>query len=168
MKNQEKRTPGQAWLRFLFVVYGGAMLWLLFGQRIERSIFCMQLPIEMETYKALLEGNINLTPLVTIRRYWYILQTSVDRALLNHAVINLVGNVVMFVPLGIFLPGIFLKKPTFFGCFFAVVLIIAAVEAIQFFTLLGSLDIDDLILNLAGAIVGYIIWRICNKPCKRR
>ena len=32
------------------------------------------------------------------------------------------------------------------------------VEILQLFTLLGSMDIDDLILNLAGMIFGYLIF----------
>ena len=34
------------------------------------------------------------------------------------------------------------------------------VEAVQLVTGLGSLDIDDVILNLSGATVGYLTWSI--------
>ena len=167
MGRGKKRSARQMWLRFLFVIYGAAMLWLLFGQRIEKSIFFMQLPLPEGAYRALVQGSINLTPMLTVERYWHILKYSTDRSLLNHAAINLVGNVVMFIPLGIFFPGIFMKKPNVLGCLFAVACTIVLVEFVQLVTLLGSLDVDDLILNLSGAFVGYVIWRIRNKPRKR-
>ena len=41
-----------------------------------------------------------------------------------------------------------------------VCLSIAAVEAVQLFTMLGRFDIDDLIFNLAGATIGFGIWKM--------
>lgn len=162
MRKTGKRSLGQILLRLLFVVYGAAMLWLLFGQRIENSIFLLQLPDTQpnEMYKSLLEANTNLTPLYTIKLYLRVLRNSTDIALLRHAVINLVGNVVMFIPLGVFLPGIFIKRPNCFKVLFAVALMIIFVELIQLFSLLGSCDIDDLILNLSGASIGYGVWKL--------
>ena len=42
-------------------------------------------------------------------------------------------------------------------------LIITAVEIAQLLTLVGSCDVDDLILNLAGSTVGYILYKIISK-----
>lgn len=156
MKKTQKRTERQIFLRFLFVLYGLAMLWLLFGQRIGTGV-------SYADYQNRLESNINLTPLYTLRLYWRLLHTSTSPGLLRHAVINLVGNVVMFIPLGIFIPGIFLKKPNFFKFFFTVAGWIVIVELLQFFSLLGSCDVDDLILNLCGATIGYIFWKLRQK-----
>ena len=36
-------------------------------------------------------------------------------------------------------------------------LLILLVEIIQYITCLGSLDVDDIILNMAGAVFSYII-----------
>ena len=132
------------------------MLWLLFGQRIGTEL-CY------EDYLQRMGSNVNLTPLCTIKLYIRILRESNNNALLRHALINLVGNVVMFVPLGTFLPGIFLKKPGCFKTLFTVAAMIVAVELIQLITLLGSCDVDDLILNLAGAAIGYFLWMLCGK-----
>lgn len=41
--------------------------------------------------------------------------------------------------------------------------IIVAVELLQLFTLLGSCDIDDLILNMIGAFLGYGLFRMVQK-----
>lgn len=156
MKKTKRRTAGQIFLRFLFVVYGIAMVWLLFGQRIGTEL-------SYDDYLQRLQSNINLTPLYTIKLYLRILRESNSNALLRHALINLVGNVVMFIPLGIFMPGIFLKKPGFFSTIFTVAAMIIAVELVQLVTLLGSCDVDDLILNLLGAAIGYFLWKFYKK-----
>ena len=84
--------------------------------------------------------------------------------LVRAALINLLGNVVMFVPLGLFLPLIFTKLRKLWRTLFTVTLLIAVVEIAQLFTLLGSCDVDDLILNLLGAALGYGIYNRIKKP----
>ena len=78
-----------------FGAYIALMLWLLFGQR-------MGFPTPGPYGQRLME-NLNLVPLRTIGQYLGLLEQteSVSR---SHAIINLAGNVVMFVPLGFFLP----------------------------------------------------------------
>lgn len=160
MKKTHKRTSGQIFLRLFFLLYGAAMIWLLFGQRIENSIFAIDLnTLSQEAYLARLKQCINLAPLDTLERFWANLHGS-NPEHRQHALINLVGNVVMFIPLGVFLPGIFMKKPNFFKFFLLITVMIVLVEVVQLFTLLGVLDIDDLILNLAGATVGYVMWKL--------
>jgi glycopeptide antibiotics resistance protein len=67
----------------------------------------------------------------------------------------------MFTPMGMALPVLFDKKfnklwkvATF------VIVLVLIVEIIQFITFAGSADIDDLILNTIGAIIGYGIIKI--------
>ena len=36
------------------------------------------------------------------------------------------------------------------------------VEIIQLFTRVGSFDVDDILLNTIGGVLGYIIFLICN------
>ena len=82
-------------LRAVFVVYAAVMLWLLFGQR-----FMGQW--SWPTWEEML-GRINLEPGHTIGNYLWVLRNSAGLVSRRQAVINLVGNVVMFVPLGFFL-----------------------------------------------------------------
>ena len=139
-------------LRLLFLVYGAVMIWLLFGQRIGGNGVTIDFSARGENY--------NFIPLETIKLYWNILQNSTNQALLLHAVINLVGNVVLFIPLGWFLPYNWEKYRFVFKPLFLVLLLMVTVEAAQYFTLLGSCDVDDLILNLSGAFIGYCLWKI--------
>lgn len=162
MSREVNRTGRQILLRILFLLYSAGMLWLLFGQRMDRNIFygVFSAPPELREYWETVKANCNFTPFRTVKQYLYILEHSADSALLLHAAANLAGNVILFIPLGIFLPGIFRKKASFLRFVLSVIFWVASVEVLQLVTLLGSCDVDDLILNLAGALVGYIIFWI--------
>lgn len=135
--------------RLLFLVYCAAMLWLLFGQRWGETSTLAQLRL-----------NMNLVPLRTIRQYLGLIQ---NEAYFFHAIVNLVGNVVMFIPLGFLLPRIWRKLRGFFRTILTIAVLVIAVEILQYVTLLGSLDIDDFILNITGAVIGYISWKIYSR-----
>lgn len=147
MAKQEKRTPGEIFLRLGFLLYAAAMLWLLFGQRLGSGIYEQQLA-----------DSINLTPFATINMYLKMLHSS-KAYLVRHAFINLVGNVVMFIPLGFFQPYLSAKLRAFWKTLLSTFCLILLIEVVQYFTFLGTCDIDDLMLNLAGAAAGYGIWR---------
>lgn len=132
----------------LFAAYCALMLWLLF----HRPGYPEGIP-----YRQQLEANLNLIPLRTLKLFFRLLSHS-RPYLVRAAVINLAGNVVMFIPLGLFLPLLFQKLRRFRTMLLWVALIISAVELAQLFTLTGSCDVDDLILNLTGAAIGYSIF----------
>ena len=134
-----------------FSAYAVFMLWLLFGMRSGRLFWAP------DGYWETLRENINLIPFRTISQY---AEKLVNTKANGDSVINLFGNVIMFVPLGFFLPAVFPKARPFRRSMLIALLILCAVELIQFFTLLGSLDIDDVILNMVGVLVGYGVWRI--------
>lgn len=77
----------------------------------------------------------------------------------RHAVVNLLGNIVMFIPLGLLPPVIWKKQRRFPVSFLTSALVIVLCEAVQYITARGAADIDDLILNLIGAVAGFIIYR---------
>lgn len=68
---------------------------------------------------------------------------------------NLFGNLLMFLPMGIYLPY-FLRKLNKLGTFtISIIILLLSIEVIQLVTRLGSFDIDDLILNMVGALIGF-------------
>ncbi len=75
---------------------------------------------------------------------------------------NLGANLLMFLPLGIFLPYFKKQIDTMRNIIITSSIIIVLLESIQFLSKRGSFDIDDLILNLLGVMLGYIVWRIIN------
>ena len=135
----------------IFGLYCALMLWLLF----DRPGFTPGVP-----YFQQLRQQLNLVPFRTLRLFASLLQDHRPQ-LVRAAVVNLGGNVVMFIPLGFLLPGIFPKLRTFLRTLGITALIITAVEFLQLVTLVGSCDVDDLILNLLGAAIGYGFFRIC-------
>ena len=107
-------------------------------------------------------GGWNLRPFETIRGYFLILRNPAPWAetIRRYAWMNFFGNIVLFMPLGLFLPLLW-RRQRFFPLFLLTVTAsIIIVEAAQYLTALGSLDVDDLILNLAGAALGFLLWRL--------
>lgn len=151
-KRNKSSTP---FWRFLFVVYAALLLWLLFDRNFDW--------VEGLSYRQQLQRNISLTPFYTIAHYWTIVCRREYDSMFYHCVINLGGNIFLFIPLGYFMPRLWLKMRNFFVFLFTCTFAICMVELLQLFTLLGSLDIDDLILNLCGMIVGYLIFMIFKK-----
>ena len=146
-----KRTDGRRVCWVLFLIYCAALAWLLFGRA----------PFNVGgTYWEQVAMNLNLRPLYTIQGYWRIATGQGNPYLIRHACINLAGNVAAFVPLGFFLPWLFRRLRPFFPFLGCTVLIILVIELVQLFTLVGSCDVDDLILNLPGALLGWAAARL--------
>lgn len=69
---------------------------------------------------------------------------------------NLAANIGLFIPYGLFLK---LKARNFqLRLFLIPIVSIISIEILQFVTHRGSLDIDDLILNLLGVFLGYCFY----------
>lgn len=104
----------------------------------------------------------NLLPLKTIRDYFAVLgrDDPVGISLRPYALINFVGNLLAFLPLGLFFPLLFSRQRSF-GCFLlTVTAAICLIEVLQFASRRGALDIDDLLLNLPGAVLGWLCWKM--------
>ena len=107
---------------------------------------------------------INIVPFKTIFGYF--------QRLMNHTintdivVRNLFVNLVLFLPMGMAVPVLFEKKINKFWKFLLFIVITTfVIEIIQFLTMRGTADIDDIILNSLGGCIGYGIIQI--KPIKR-
>ncbi|WP_282173472.1 VanZ family protein [Cytobacillus firmus] len=100
----------------------------------------------------------NLVPFKTINGY--LLAISNESMNLIIPIKNLAGNVAAFLPMGIFLPY-FIKRLNRLKSFtITMTVMILSVEIIQLVTRRGSLDIDDFILNMIGALIGYGFWKV--------
>ena len=131
------------------------MLYLLYGQRIGLSV--------PGTYFRRLLENYNFIPFKTVGEYADMMFNSSNPHLRQHAFINLFGNIMMFVPLGFFLPCITVRFRAFAKHLLVCIVIILIIEITQLFTLLGSYDIDDLILNLIGTSMGFALFKSIKK-----
>lgn len=145
MKN---KRPEQIWrpvATLLLIIYIIVMIYLLFlSETMGRT--------------GSHEIRYNLVPFREIGRYF-----SLRRAMWVLFAVNILGNIAAFVPLGAFLPILMppgLKSGWFIitcGCVLS-----AIVELIQLITMTGSCDVDDIILNTIGTMIGYLLYFLCR------
>ncbi|WP_036605652.1 VanZ family protein [Paenibacillus assamensis] len=75
--------------------------------------------------------------------------------------IQVFGNIGLFVPLGIFLTLLLKnKKGTFFIVLVSALAISLSLESAQLLFSIGNFDVDDLILNTLGGILGHCLIRL--------
>ena len=72
-------------------------------------------------------------------------------------VINILGNLLICMPFALFLPILFKKQQKFPMFLLTIFLTILAVELLQYVSLLGVCDIDDLIYNVVGAAAAFAV-----------
>lgn len=120
-------------LYFVFIVYGVIMFRLLF--------------IRASTW---LSYKYNLIP---FKSYFY----TFNYADVKFWVFNFFGNLALFIPFGLMLPIVITKFQGFKRYFLLLLSIIVVVEVLQLVTRVGSFDVDDIILNSIGGLIGFII-----------
>ena len=103
--------------------------------------------------------GFNLVPFKTIRSFMTLHPSTSTSA----KVFNLLGNIALFVPMGIFLPLVFKRAKGWLKVVIATFLISLCFELFQLFTHTGHFDVDDLILNSIGGLVGYGCYLITRK-----
>lgn len=102
--------------------------------------------------------HYNLVLFKEIGRFWHHRETLGVLAVM----LNLVGNVVAFLPLGFFLPIMYRKCRSLFYTVFFCFEFSLIVETIQLVSKVGSFDVDDLLLNTIGGAIGYLCFAILN------
>lgn len=108
------------------------------------------------------EYHYNLVLFKEIKRFWIYR----DQLGMRSVIYNLLGNVAVFVPFGFFMP-MASKYRSFLVTAFYGFGISFCVEVFQLITRVGSFDVDDLLLNTIGGILGYILFVICNTVRRR-
>lgn len=102
-------------------------------------------------------ASINLIPFKTIGEY---INAYFNNSMNKDIILsNVIGNIAIFAPYGIFFPFIFKNYRNWGNFIITIIALLIGVEVIQLMFNLGSFDIDDLILNMIGVIVTYSIFR---------
>lgn len=94
--------------------------------------------------------HYNIRPFATISGYMLD-----QRLLTREGLVNIAGNIAVFIPFGWLMPLVIKKKRSF--VFFLTGLLV--LETAQLLTKRGSFDVDDFILNAIGYGIGTIVWR---------
>lgn len=105
-------------------------------------------PLVFDSTK-LLPLKVNLIPFIYL----------FDYPTMRETLLNLIGNTAMFIPLGIVWPAVFKKLDTPLKAILAGFCTSLAIEIIQLPFYDRTSDIDDLVLNTVGYIIGYGIYR---------
>ena len=100
--------------------------------------------------------HYNLVPFQEILRYWNYRD---QLGMLSFT--NLAGNILVFVPFG-FLAAMASRKRSFIRTSLDGFLLSLMVETFQLLTMVGSFDVDDLILNTLGVMLGFVGFVFCN------
>lgn len=76
---------------------------------------------------------------------------------------NLFGNILVFIPVGILLPRVHEGSKKVICMLFNVLLFIIGIEVFQLFSNFGAFDVDDIILNTFGVLLGRCLYRIWER-----
>ncbi|MGN1399487.1 MAG: VanZ family protein [Erysipelotrichaceae bacterium] len=132
------------WL--LFIVYLVTLVDLLFFSRAYDSA-----------------SGVNLVPMNQIELFYGLL-SSPNYSFRKLAIINLFGNILIFVPFGFFISILFKRFKNYFNLLLFSFGFVLICEYTQYYFKIGTFDVDDIILNLLGVTIGYllywIIWRL--------
>ena len=104
------------------------------------------------------EYRYNLTLFKEITRFWN----------MRHAygwhitIVNLLGNVVCFMPFGFLLPTVSKKKifKNFVSVTLMTMIFSLGIETAQLLMKVGAFDVGDIFLNTNGGLAGYILMKL--------
>lgn len=103
--------------------------------------------------EVILEGldTANFTLFKTIRMY-------IDYSYMLNSFENLVGNIVVFIPFGFLLPYVMKWGRNFLVMLLNAFALVLGIEVFQLFSAFGAFDVDDILLNCFGAVLGYMAY----------
>lgn len=76
---------------------------------------------------------------------------------------NLVGNILVFIPFGFVLPKAYSGCGKWWRVFYCAVGFVMCIELFQLFSAFGAFDVDDILLNVSGAMIGYFLFSILRR-----
>ena len=151
---REKSKIRNFWLKALFIIYCLLLITILFLNN-EYRMGGFQ---NISTFSREHLETSNFIPFATIIGYVSgMVSNDINTGIV---IINLVTNLLLFAPMGFFIPMLFQDKIKNTKQFLIIIIILTfLVEIIQFITYRGSTDIDDIILNTIGASIVYILMK---------
>ena len=151
---QEKSKIRIFWLKALFIIYCLLLITILFLNN-EYRMGGFQ---NISTFSREHLETSNFIPFATIIGYVSgMVSNDINTGIV---IINLVTNLLLFAPMGFFIPMLFQDKIKNTKQFLIIIIILTfLIEIIQFITCRGSTDIDDIILNTIGASIVYMLMK---------
>lgn len=134
------------WGRVLFFAYIVlALYFMFFSESLDRTMVNS-------------EYRYNLTLFKEIERFWEMRHTYGWHV----TIVNLLGNVVCFMPFGFLVPTISRKKvfKNILSVTMLAMLFSVGIETAQLILKVGAFDVDDIFLNTVGGLLGYILLKV--------
>lgn len=100
--------------------------------------------------------HYNLVPLKEISRFVKYRELLGTKAVM----LNIAGNVAAFLPFGAFLPIFSKRCGKFWRTSFYSFELSLLVETLQLIFKVGSFDVDDLLLNTVGGMLGFLVYKV--------
>ncbi len=101
--------------------------------------------------------SINIVPFYTIKNYSMALYYG--NISFKDYLFNIIGNVAVFIPFGLMVPYIMIGMKRF-NTFISGVVFVLIIEAYQLEKNIGVFDIDDIMLNIMGVLIGLVAYSI--------
>ncbi len=130
----------------LFVAYLILLFYLLFFSE------------KMGRTDAVEEYRYNLVLFREIKRFYSVIDTQPKLFWLN-----IPGNVLAFMPFGFLIPRLREKRTNVFLAGLFSLELSFLVELLQLIFKLGCFDVDDLLLNTVGGILGYLLYLVFRR-----
>ena len=146
-------------LKNIFIVY---VLILVYGMVIyHRNLdFSWVVTGGFTKLNALMADTTNLIPFATINRYLAVLDRPSGLGLFLY---NVMGNMIILIPFGYFFPIVSRRAKKWWFFVFMALMFILSIEAAQYLSMSGTLDVDDVLLNFIGAMIGYFLCPLKGK-----
>ncbi|WP_348624934.1 VanZ family protein [Paenibacillus peoriae] len=103
--------------------------------------------------------SYNIVPFDTIRQYWRAMESFPFRVW----GVNLLGNIGVFIPFGIFVPIIWVSMRSIGSLLLTIVIALVILEVSQMLLGAGTMDVDDIILNVLGVLCGRVAYVFLRK-----
>ncbi|WP_274309291.1 VanZ family protein [Solibacillus daqui] len=151
MRKQNKNWPREI-VMMLFFLYCVS----IFSQTIIPNFYIDEGRIIFDTSNAFIRSNF--TPLTTIHLYY----DQLDGPIAQIAFYNLVGNIVLFIPFGFFIPLLWKKLRSWRKMHIIAFGIPLFIECTQYF--IGrSIDVDDVLLNAIAIVLGFVMYKVLHR-----
>jgi len=146
-------------LRNIFIVYILLLIYLMviYHRNLD---FSWVVTGGFSKLNSLMADTTNLVPFATIRRYLAVMDRPSG---FNLFLYNVIGNIVVMIPFGYLFPIINKTVKKWWVFVLLALMFIMIMEMMQYVSMSGTLDIDDVILNLTGAVIGYLLCPL-RKP----
>lgn len=152
--NKTEKTKQERIFSVVFILY---LLFLIRMIVFKYPMAQLQQIVDTWQKDVILEGlhTANFIPFKTIKMYIRYYDMPGIRSFSN-----LFGNVLIFVPVGVLLPIVHRASKNVGIMLLNALLLVVGIEVFQLFSNFGAFDVDDIILNCFGVLIGRFIYQI--------